>query len=129
MSEEGIPLGLTAEQVTRLLAAAAEGAGNSQLLAGLAKPRELIGSPLLEDHKVSRSLLLGLIVLIGFPADGSERSVKHVAQELDLPVSSTDRYVHTLLAVGLLERGRDFYRYRRAYPPTRPSGLPPRKVP
>jgi hypothetical protein len=129
VSEEGTPVGLTAEQIATLIAEAAEDAVASQLLASFARPRERTSSQLMEDAKVSRSLLFGLVVLISFPADGSERGLKHVAEELDLPVATTDRYVHTLLAVGLLARGRGSCRYRRAHPPKRPGGLPPRKAP
>ena len=115
MSERGVSLGLTAEQVASVIAAAtAAGTESANLLAGLAAPGELATSPLLEDRTVSRSLLFGLVVLISFPADGGERGIKEVAHELELPTSTTHRYAHTLLAVGLLEQDPRSRRYRRA---------------
>jgi hypothetical protein len=124
-SERGVSLGLTAAQVAKVLAeAAAVGAESSESLAGLELPSELTSSPLLDYRKVSRSLLFGLVVLVGFPADGSERGVKALARELGLPTSTTHRYIRTLHAVGLLEQDPRTRRYRRA---TRSETAPPRR--
>ncbi len=115
MSERGISLGLTVEQVASVIAAAsAAGAESAGLLAGLAAPGELTTSSLLEDRTISRSLLFGLVVLISFPADGSDRGIKEIATELDLPPSTAHRYAHTLLAIGLLEQDPRSRRYRRS---------------
>jgi hypothetical protein len=115
LSERGVSLGLTAEQVASVIAAAtAAGTESASLLAGLAAPGELTTSPLLEDRTVSRSLLLGLVVLISFPPGDSDRGLKEVAVELGLPTSTTHRYAHTLLAVGLLEQDPRTRRYRRS---------------
>jgi hypothetical protein len=115
LSERGVSLGLTAEQVASVIAAAsAAGTDSVTLLAGLAAPGELTSSSLLEDRTVSRSLLFGLIVLVSFPADGSDRGIKEVAAELDLPTSTTHRYAHTLLTIGLLEQDPRSRRYRRS---------------
>jgi hypothetical protein len=115
LSERGVSLGLTAEQVASVIGAvSAAGTESTDLLAGLAAPGELTASPLLDDRTVSRSLLFGLVVLISFPADGADRGIKEVAAELDLPTSTTHRYAHTLLAVGLLEQDRRTRRYRRS---------------
>jgi IclR-like helix-turn-helix domain-containing protein len=115
LSERGVSLGLSAEQVASVIAAArAAGTESANLLAGLAAPGELTVSALLDDRTVSRSLLFGLVVLISFPADGSDRGIKEVAAELDLPTSTTHRYAHTLLAIGLLEQDRRSRRYRRS---------------
>ncbi len=116
MSERGVSLGLTAAQVAKVLAEASTGGEGAELLAGLALPGELAVSPLLDDRNMSRSLLFGLIVLIAFPADGSERGVKALGQELGLPTSTTHRYIRTLHAVGLLEQDPLTRRYRRAGP-------------
>jgi len=123
LSEQGVSLGLTVEQVASVIAAAsAAGEEGANLLAGLAAPGELTASSLIDDRTVSRSLLFGLVVLISFPADGSDRGVKEVAAELDLPTSTTHRYAHTLLAVGLLQQDPRSRRYRRAgMPQPRPS--------
>jgi IclR helix-turn-helix domain len=122
LSEWEVSLGLTASQVAQVLAGADADAESGALLAALARPAELTSSPLVNDRKVSRSLLFGLVVLICFPANGSERGVKEVAQELDLPTSTTHRYIHTLHAVGLLERDSRTRRYRRA---KRSATVPP----
>lgn len=114
LNEGGVSLGLTADQVAKVIAEASTDADGGELLAGLARPEELTSSPLLDDRTVSRSLLFGLVVLISFPADGSERGVKELARELDLPRSTTHRYIHTLHAVGLLEQDPLTRRYRRA---------------
>ena len=113
MSEQGVSLGLTAAQVAKVLQQAAAGAQSSVPFAGLVRPRELRTSPLLNDRKVSRSLLFGLMVLICFPTDGGERGVKQIARELELPTSTTHRYIHTLHAAGLLEQDPLTRRYRR----------------
>jgi hypothetical protein len=117
MSDGEISLGLTAAQVARVLREADADAGSAQPLSWLAHPREVMASPLLADRKVSRSLLFGLMVLICFPADGSERGVTEIARALRLPASTTYRYITTLLAVGLLARDPRTRRYRRAHPP------------
>jgi hypothetical protein len=115
LSERGVSLGLTPEQVADVIVAVSAVSGEGvDLLAGLARPRELVASRLLADPTVSRSLLLGLAVLIAFPADGGTRGIREVAQELDLAASTTHRYVHTLLAAGLVERDARTHRYRRA---------------
>jgi IclR helix-turn-helix domain len=122
LSERGVSLGLTAAQVAKVLTQAAAGGEGAEWLAGLALPVELASSPLLEDRSISRSLLFGLIVLIAFPADGSDRGVKALARELGLPTSTAHRYIRTLHAVGLLEQDSLTRRYRRA----RPSDTAPR---
>jgi hypothetical protein len=114
LNEGGVSLGLTANQVAKVIAEASADADGGELLAGLARPEELASSPLLDDRTVSRSLLFGLAVLICFPADGSERGIKELARTLDLPRSTTHRYIHTLHAVGLLEQDQLTHRYRRA---------------
>jgi hypothetical protein len=118
MKGQEIPLGLTAQQVRRVIAEAAAGASSAEQLPGLVQPKELMSSPLLDDRQVSRSLLFGLVVLISFPADGSERGVKELARELEAPVSTTYRYIYTLFRAGLLEKNPRSHRYRRAHTQT-----------
>jgi hypothetical protein len=114
-SGRGVSLGLTAAQVGQVIAATTDGAENVGLLAGLSRPGELRRSPLMEDRTMSRSLLFGLVVLIAFPADCAYRGVKDPARELELPISTTHRYVHTLHAAGLLEQDPSSRRYRRCH--------------
>lgn len=69
--------------------------------------------PLLEDGAYSRSVLRALIILAGFPADGTERELTTVAEEVGFSPATTYRYLRTLTAAGLLERDADSRRYRR----------------
>lgn len=68
----------------------------------------------LEDRRLSRSLLSGLLVLSCFPSDGSYLGIAELARMLGMNTSTTHRYVTTLLAVGLLERDAATRRYRLA---------------
>jgi DNA-binding MarR family transcriptional regulator len=116
-----IPLALTPGQVTQVVEAVSAEA-QDLLISGLKEPQQLISSPLLEDPKISKSLLLGLVVLISFPRDGSERGNKQIAQELGLAASTTHRYINTLLAAGLLEQNPTTRRYRRPQASDRDRG-------
>jgi hypothetical protein len=107
-------IALTAAQVDRVVRAAT-GAGNmSVLLAGLDGARQTLedNRHLIEDPRLSRSLLLGLLVLSGFPSDRSEIGVIDLAHRLGLGESTTYRYTATLLSVGLLERDPSTRRYK-----------------
>jgi IclR-like helix-turn-helix domain-containing protein len=112
---EAVPLALTGSQVAQVMEVVASEEQSATLLSGLVSPKELTRLPLLENRKISRSLLLGLVVLISFPPDGGERGVKELAQDLELPASTTYRYIHTLVAAGLLEQVRSSRRYRRTH--------------
>jgi|ERR1700683_2284353 len=105
---------LTRAQIDRIVRQAS-GAGNmAVLLSGLQGARGTIqdNQRLLNDPRMSRSLLQGLVVLSGFPADGSEIGVIDLAHRIGLGASTTYRYVATLLSVGLLERDPGTRRYR-----------------
>ncbi len=111
---EHVRIALTDAQIDRVVRQAS-GAGNmSVLLSGLQGARGTIqdNQRLLEDPRMSRSLLQGLVVLSGFPADGSEIGVVDLANRIGLGASTTYRYVATLLSVGLLERDPSTRRYR-----------------
>jgi DNA-binding MarR family transcriptional regulator len=58
----------------------------------------------LDDKRLSRSLLSGLLVLSCFPRDGGYLGIAEIARKLGMNTSTTHRYVRTLLAVGLLEQ-------------------------
>ena len=66
----------------------------------------------LDDRRCSRSLLLGLMVLASFRADGTSRAVTDVAHDLDMWASTAHRYLSTLVEVGLLERDAVSREYR-----------------
>lgn len=113
---EPVLVELTRAQIDRIVREAS-GAGNmSVLLSGLQGARTTIqdNQRLLNDPRMSRSLLQGLVVLSGFPADGSEIGVTNLAHQIGLGDSTTYRYVATLLSVGLIERHPSTRRYRLA---------------
>ena len=69
----------------------------------------------MEDQRLSRSLLSGLLVLSCFPPEGGYLGIAELARMLDMNTSTTHRYVTTLLAVGLLERDPGTRKYRLAH--------------
>jgi hypothetical protein len=86
----------------------------SLALAGLFNVRETLGraEPLLEDSRLSRSLMLGVLLLAAFPSDGGYIGNSDLAHALDLSASTTHRYVTTLVALGLVERDPATRKYR-----------------
>jgi hypothetical protein len=115
-SEEKVLIELSRAQVDRIVRGAAEGGNMSVLLSGLKDIREvLVREPRqLEDSRLSRSLLAGLLMLASFPSDGGYLGNAEIARLLDMNPSTTHRYVSTLVAVGLLERDPATRRYRLA---------------
>jgi IclR helix-turn-helix domain len=113
MIDSGIKIELTRAQLDRILRGGADAEGISQRLRGLAEKtstsefKELSQSP-----RLSRSLVLGLLVLAAFPLDGDALAVTDVAASLQMSPSTTHRYLTTLLAVGLLEQDPRTRRYR-----------------
>jgi DNA-binding transcriptional ArsR family regulator len=113
MTDSGLTIELTRAQLDRVLRGGADTEGISQRLRGLAEKtstsefKELSQSP-----RLSRSLVLGLLVLAAFPLDGDALAVTDVAARLEMSPSTTHRYLTTLLAVGLLEQDPRTRRYR-----------------
>jgi hypothetical protein len=64
------------------------------------------------NRRLSRSLLVGLLVLSCFSPQEPELGIKDISELLELNSSTVHRYVATLLAAGLLERDPDTRRYR-----------------
>jgi len=114
LDRERIVIELSPAQVDRVVRGAAEGGSMSVLLSGLDDVREVLAREprQLEDSRLSRSLLAGLLMLASFPADGSYLGNAEIARMLDMNPSTTHRYVSTLVAVGLLERDPTTRRYR-----------------
>lgn len=112
MTDSGITIELTSAQIDRVLRRAADAEGPAGLLhkltigAGASKFKALAESP-----RLSRSLLLGLLVLASFPVDGSALAVTDIAARLEMTPSTTHRYLTTLLAVGLLDQDPRTRRY------------------
>jgi Fic family protein len=116
--QEGIVmLTLSPAQVEHVLrsATADTEAGAAGLLSAdqLSGARERRYRALLDDRRLSRSLLAGLLVLTCFPPSG-EMGIADLARRLDMRTSTIHRYVSTLLAAGLLERDPVSRQYRLA---------------
>jgi len=115
-SGEGVVIDLLPAQVEAVVRAAADGRSAAVLLAGLGDVSKALADGLepLDDPRLSRSLLAGLLMLASFPADGSYLGNAELARMLDMNPSTSHRYVSTLVAVGPLERDPATRRYRRA---------------
>ncbi len=114
LASEKVLIELSPAQVDRVIRSAADGGSISILLSGLRDVREVLAREprQLEDSRLSRSLLAGLLMLASFPTDGSYLGNAEIARMLDMNPSTTHRYVSTLVAVGLLERDPSTRRYR-----------------
>jgi DNA-binding transcriptional ArsR family regulator len=105
---EGIAISLTPSQIGRVVRKAA-GTGNvTALLAGRTNIEETLAHKpeLLKSANISRSLLIGLIVLCSVPSDGSYIGVVDLSRRLGKSASTTHRYLATLVEVGLVEQNR-----------------------
>jgi DNA-binding MarR family transcriptional regulator len=120
-----VTIELSKAQVDQVIRAAGEGGTMSVLLSALKdaswtlaleSEEEHVLPAQMEDRRLSRSLLAGLLVLSCFPADGGHLGIAELARTLGMNTSTTHRYVTTLLAVGLLERDAATRRYRLAAP-------------
>jgi DNA-binding MarR family transcriptional regulator len=117
-----ITIELSKSQVDKVVRAAGQVGTMSVLLTALNDPSwtlaldsgELVAPAQMEDRRLSRSLLAGLLVLSCFPADGECLGIAELARLLGMNTSTTHRYVTTLLAVGLLERDSATRRYKLA---------------
>jgi DNA-binding MarR family transcriptional regulator len=117
-----VTLELSKAQVDQVVRAAGQGGTMSVLLSAVRDPEWTLAldseewsyPAQMEDRRLSRSLLSGLLVLSCFPADGGYLGIAELARMLDMNTSTTHRYVTTLLAVGLLERDPATRRYRLA---------------
>jgi DNA-binding MarR family transcriptional regulator len=118
--ERGVTISLTEAQVAEVLSEASGGFGLEQAMTGMGDLDELrsVVVPLLDDVKCSRSTFRALLVLVAFPADGSEHDLTDIARRLQLSPSTTHRYISTWMAVGLLEQDPRSRRYRRTLAPS-----------
>jgi hypothetical protein len=113
-------LKLSKSQVDQVVRSAGQGGTLSVLLSAVRDPHwplspdssEWSYPTQMEDRRLSRSLLSGLLVLSCFPSDGGYLGIAELARMLDMNTSTTHRYVTTLLAVGLLERNSGSRKYR-----------------
>jgi hypothetical protein len=110
-----ILLELSRAQVDQVISAAADANGIQTILLGLKGPPSAIDidSSSQDDSRLSRSLLVGLLVLTAFPADRSFLGNAEIAEKLGMTFTTTHRYISTLLAAGLIERDPNTWKYRR----------------
>jgi predicted transcriptional regulator len=116
VSTEPVYIELTQAQVDRVVRNASGSGTMSALMAGLGGVRQTLQeSPQqIEDRRLSRSLLSGLLLLACFPTDGTYLSNTEVARRVGMNMSTAHRYISTLVSVGLLERDPGTRRYRLA---------------
>jgi DNA-binding MarR family transcriptional regulator len=114
ISENGISIALSKAQIKQVIREASDDDGLLSLLGGLAQDDVQASAVPMDDVRLSRSLLRGLMVLASYPADGSARSVTDVAKQLGMGVSTTHRYTSTFVEVGVLERDPVSRQYRLA---------------
>jgi hypothetical protein len=123
-SSPAVTIELSQAQVDHIIRAAGQGGTMSVLLSALKDPdwtlaldpNSLSLPAQMEDRRLSRSLLAGLLVLSCFPVDRGYLGIAELSRTLNMNTSTTHRYVSTLLAVGLLERDAATRRYRLATP-------------
>ncbi len=96
------------KQVVRAATANGDSSHECNVLASALQAGEL------GDKRMSRSLLLGLLIYASFPGDGGSLGVHEIATRLDLTSSTTHRYLATLVAVDLVSRDPRTRRYHRA---------------
>lgn|GEM_PF-1306571 len=121
--DRGPSIALTDGQVAQVLREASHRAQLASLLPEVSQLDALssVALPLLEDSNVSRSTLRALLVLDALPPDGSERELTDIARQLDVSASTTHRYIHTWMALGLIEQDPRSRRYRRTQGRARPA--------
>lgn len=119
-TREKVSIDLTPAQINQVIRISAEGNSVPSLLAGLGDLRQTLAEKALparpaEWHQpsFSRSLFLGLLVLASLPSDGSYVRSVDIARKVELPGSTTYRYLSTLVLAGLVERDAASRRYRR----------------
>ena len=119
-----VTIELSKAQVEQVIRAAGQGGTMSVLLSAVRDTSWTLAAACedgelpaqMDDRRLSRSLLAGLLVLSCFPPDGGYLGIAELARSLRMNTSTTHRYVTTLLSVGLLERDEATRRYRLASP-------------
>jgi len=115
-ARRGVSIALSDEQIEHVVGAQERNAAITRAFGGLidAAAASAISPSLLDDPRLSSSLLSGLLVLATFPQDRSYLGNLDVAETLNMSRTTTHRYITTLRAVGLLERDPATRKYRRA---------------
>jgi hypothetical protein len=123
--DRGPSIVLTDAQVAQVLREASRRAHLASLLSEVDQLDALssIAGSLLEDSSLSRSTLRALLVLDALPPDGGERELTDIARQLDVSASTAHRYIHTWMALGLVEQDPRSRRYRRTQGRARPGDV------
>jgi hypothetical protein len=118
-SDDAVLIELSKSQIDQVVRSAGQGGTLSVLLSAVDDSRWALSLDAdkahpaqMDDRRLSRSLLSGLLVLSCFPADRGYLGIAELARTLRMNTSTTHRYVTTLLAVGLLERDPATRKYR-----------------
>jgi hypothetical protein len=113
---EHVALELTQSQIDRVIRDATGAGKISILLSGLTGVQETLRREpgLMDDPRISTSLMRGLLVIAALPRDGDYVRLSDIAELLGIGLSTAHRYVTTLLVVGLVERDPASRRYRLA---------------
>jgi DNA-binding MarR family transcriptional regulator len=121
--DRGPLIALTDGQVAQIMREASHRVHLASLLSEVDQLDALssVAGSLLEDSKLSRSTLRALLVLDSLPPDGSERELTDIARQLDVSASTAHRYIHTWMALGLIEQDPRSRRYRRTQRRARPE--------
>jgi hypothetical protein len=107
-----VEIALTPAQVERVIEGAKDAGSFTALLTGLDAEGIPFPAVRLNDSRLSRSFLAGLLILSVLPADGTPIGNVEIARALNVNPSTCHRYVQTLVAVGLAERDAATRRYR-----------------
>ena len=108
---------LSQAQVDEVMRHASGSGDMSMVLSGIGDAGLIWASnpEILDDTRLSRSLLLGLFVMAAMPADGSYTGCTQIARTLDITSSAAHRYLSTLVAAGLVAREPTTRKYRLAH--------------
>lgn len=115
-NDGAVSLELSKQQVAYVVREATGGDSLTAMLADVPMAGEVTVSAItaLSDLRLSRSLLIGLMVLVSLPHDGGELGLLALARKTGLNASTTHRYLITLEAVVWSSRTPTNRRYRRA---------------
>jgi hypothetical protein len=113
---EPICIRLSRAQVNHVVRAAGPTSGILALLRDLGAKRQIpiadpTQEPIMNDRRLSRSVLTGLLVLAYFTS-AKERKVGEIAAKLHMSPSTAHRFIKTLQAAGLVEQNPDTQAYR-----------------
>jgi hypothetical protein len=113
---EPIAIELSSAQIAQVLRAATRASGESALASRLITRLGVLTPPLsaMEDSRLSKSLLSGLLLLVTLPSDGSYMGNAQLARLVGMSQSTTHRYLATLLICALVERDPSTRHYRLA---------------